>query len=209
MQRSSGIVGMASIVNLATLNHEEETLLMTLIVEMVNGSSSNLCERKVTLTGINGIGKRILHSSMLLYEQNLISLSRLCLILVVAANNGISSFTDKVIKLRSCMVVRIDILGQIASSKEVEARGRQLGTYFIVVVTTSLMCIERSRSGMIDGHTSCDTYLGAIAMGHLGYAGHGSSLIGSHTDDPIVGFMPSSQCSTSGCRIGYIRTGRV
>ena len=51
------IVGMTEPVYLATLHHEEETVLSSLLLgKEVDGSTSNVGQREVTLLAVNGIG---------------------------------------------------------------------------------------------------------------------------------------------------------
>ena len=71
-QRSSRIVGMAGIVNLTALDHEEEALLMLAVVEMIDSSRGDLCQCEVALARINGIGERVLHHVLLLYQHHLV-----------------------------------------------------------------------------------------------------------------------------------------
>ena len=121
VQGGSGIVGMAGIVDLTTFDHEEEALLVALVVEVVDGCGGHLCQGEVAVAGIDGIGERVLYCIALLDEQYLVARVAEGGIFVIAADDGVACLSGKVVELWGGMVVRVGILGKVASTKELEA----------------------------------------------------------------------------------------
>ena len=208
LQCSCSIVGMAGIINLATLDHEEEALLVTLVVEVVDSSGCDLSQREVALTGIKSIGQRVLHRIGFLDEQHLIFTVIQCLIFFITTYDGIPRFTGKVVEVRSRWIIRIVFLGKVTACKELKARSRQLSAYFVIVVTTLLMGIERCGSGVIDRNARSHTHLDTTIVGPFGNACHRSPTT-VHAYGSIIGLVTGSQCRSASCRVGDIATARV
>ena len=151
----SGVVCVASPVDLAAFYHEEEAIAKSLLLhEEVDTCASDVLQGKVVLRTVECIGDATVVNfacSLSLEENHLVGLLALLLVVLVAAGNGVTASLSLCIEVWTA--IWIVGLNEITSSKEVKARAWQLRTNLVSHAALWNMRVESRRSRVIDAHT--------------------------------------------------------
>ena len=158
------IIPVRCIVNLATLYHHEETLLLVLLAKEIYAGLCNLCKCQVILCAVNCI--RYLLGNVLLVEHHLIGLLCLSLVIIISACNCVALLLGSAVKVVTLCCAALCI----ATCVEVIVGLQHPLCNLVVVVAVSVVCVECRWGSVVDAYRCCNTYSHTCVLGIKGDA---------------------------------------
>ena len=205
------VVCMAAPVNLAAFDHQEEAVLLVLLLhEEVDGSACDVLQREVVLCAVDGIGDRAalyLAGFFGLEENHLLSFLGLLLILLVAAHDGEATLLCLLIEVGTA----IGVLGlvEVRSAEEVDIRLGELFAYLVVFASLSDVSIEGSGCGVVDADACRDADGGACFACPVSNAGDRGRQVLQYAQGAVLCLVAAGKGCAACCRVGHAVRGTL
>ena len=145
------VVAVAFPVDISAFDHEKESI-GSIFSEEVDAGAHNLRKTQVATTTVDGIwsGTAVDGRSFAVLEKYHPGCGRGCFLIgIVATHDGVAGAAGFVEQASG--IGRSDA-PEIGAAEKVETACREIAAYGIVVLTRFVMCIESSRSSMVDSH---------------------------------------------------------
>ena len=169
VEHRGGIVAVASPVNLAAFHHQEEPFAVALrFRELADAGAGDVLQSQVALLAVDGVRQAFrifLGGRFGLEQDNLVGLAHFLLEILVAAGNHVACLLALLVKVGRVGIILIGRLQKARSAEVVEARLRQLRTYFIILAAIAHVGVEGCRRGVVDRNARGYAYCRAALLG--------------------------------------------
>ena len=204
-ERRGHIVGMAGPVDLAPLDHEEESVLAGL-GEVGYAGTGHFGQGHVGLGAVDGIGQGValaLAGLLGLEQDHAVGLAVLLEEVLVASGNGVAGGAALVVERRGRGIGLVGGLEEIASGVEVESGFHQVLTDGVVRTASALVGIESGRSGMVHTHAGAHADGGSGLLGPHGDAVDACGLVGEKAERAVFRLVARGQGRAGGSGVGH------
>ena len=207
VEHRSGIIPVTSPVYLTPFYHQKETFVFA-FSQKVNSAFCNLCQSQVSFFTIDSIRQRARIGTFFLNQYHLTCRSSFGFIIVIPTSNGVTGFFKHRENARSFfLIISSGWFQETGTGIKIKTCFRKIGSYFIIHIPIRLMCVESSRSSMIDTDTGSNSHPFTGFLCFLGNCLQRILLI-IHPNGTIISLFAGGKSSSRSRRISHGISGR-